>query len=247
MDSITLTADLDALAPISSFIATATERVGLDERTAWQIQLAVDEAATNIIQHAYDQDAPGDLTLSWHCEGNKFVVSLHDYGRQFDPQRVPSPDISSPLEERQVGGLGIYLITHLMDEVHFTFDPQEGNRLTMTKLMTVEPRLATVVIPLHGRIDATTSPELQRMVQTRIASGARFVLLTFAQVSFLSSSGLRALLLIRKELLALGGELRLAELQPHIHELFALTGFTQVFAIHATTEDARRTFGQGRA
>lgn len=247
MDSITLTADLDALAPISSFIATATERVGLDERTAWQIQLAVDEAATNIIQHAYDQDAPGDLTLSWHCEGNKFVVSLHDYGRQFDPQRVPSPDISSPLEERQVGGLGIYLITHLMDEVHFTFDPQEGNRLTMTKLMTVEPRLDTVVIPLHGRIDATTSPELQRMVQTRIASGARFVLLTFAQVSFLSSSGLRALLLIRKELLALGGELRLAELQPHIHELFALTGFTQVFAIHATTEDARRTFGQGRA
>jgi serine/threonine-protein kinase RsbW len=160
---------------------------------------------------------------------------------------VPSPDINSPLEERQVGGLGIYLIMNLMDEVHFTFDPQDGNLLTMTKLMTVELQRDTVTIPLQGRIDATTSPELQRTVQARIASGARFVLLTFEQVTFLSSSGLRALLLIRKELLALGGELRLAELQPNIHELFVLTGFTQVFAIHVTTEDAHRAFGQGRA
>lgn len=247
MPSITLTADLDALAPISNFIAIATEQAGLDERSAWQVQLAVDEAVTNVIQHAYDQGDPGDLTLCWHCEGDKFVVLLHDYGRQFDPQQVPSPDISSPLEERQVGGLGIYLIMNLMDEVHFTFDPQDGNLLTMTKLLTVEPRRDTVTIPLQGRIDAASSPELQRTVQARIASGARFVLLTFEQVTFLSSSGLRALLLIRKELLALGGELRLAELQPNIHELFVLTGFTQVFAIHATTEDAHRAFGQGRA
>jgi anti-anti-sigma factor len=84
-------------------------------------------------------------------------------------------------------------------------------------------------------------------VREQIAAGARFVLVDLADVSFLSSSGLRALLLIRKELMTHGGELRLANLQPQVHEVFALTGFTQVFAIHANEEEARAAFGQGRA
>lgn len=247
MDSITLTADLDALAQISAFITEAAELAGLDERATWQVQLAVDEAATNVIQHAYDLDEPGDLTLAWRCESNRFEVSLRDYGRQFDPQSVPEPDISSPIEERQVGGLGIYLITRLMDEVRFDFNPQGGNLLTMVKYIATGPRNDVVTLPIHGRVDAVTAPQLNREVHDQIATGARFVLLDLADVTFLSSSGLRALLLIRKELMTLGGELRLAALQPQVHEVFTLTGFTQVFAIHPTAEEAHASFGQGRA
>jgi anti-anti-sigma factor len=61
-------------------------------------------------------------------------------------------------------------------------------------------------------------------------------------VTFLSSSGLRALLLTRKELLAQDGELRLCALRPEVEEVFALTGFTQVFSIHATREEALQAF-----
>jgi serine/threonine-protein kinase RsbW len=206
------------------------------------VQLAVDEAATNVVQHAYDPATPGDLTLSWACDGNRFTIALRDYGRQFDPQNVPPPDITSPLEERQVGGLGLYLITRLMDEVRFDFNPQGGNLLTMVKYITPGPRDEVVVIPVRGRVDAVTAPHLNREVHDQISSGARHVLLDLSAVTFLSSSGLRALLLIRKELMTLGGELRLAGLQPQVHEVFALTGFTQVFAIHGTVDEARSSF-----
>jgi serine/threonine-protein kinase RsbW len=211
------------------------------------VQLAVDEAATNVIQHAYDQDNPGDISLSWRCEANRFIITLRDNGRQFDPGSVPPPDINSPLEERQVGGLGLYLITRLMDEARFDFHPQEGNVLTMVKYITSNPRDDVVEMPISGRVDAVTAPQLNKVVHEQIDSGARFLLLNLSEVTFLSSSGLRSLLLIRKELMTLGGELRLAALQPQVHEVFAMTGFTQVFAIHATTEEARTSFGQGRA
>jgi serine/threonine-protein kinase RsbW len=247
MESITLTADLDALAKISAFITEAAESCGLDERATWQVQLAVDEAATNIIQHAYDSDDPGDMTIGWRCEGNQFVITIRDHGRSFDPENVPTPDLQSPLEERQVGGLGIYLITRLMDEVRFDFHPQQGNVLTMTKYIDSGQRNDVVLIPVDGRVDAVTAPQLNRLVHEQITGGARYVLLDMSDVAFLSSSGLRTLLLIRKELMTLGGELRLAAMQPQVHEVFTLTGFTQVFAIHATADEARSAFGQGRA
>ncbi|NTV62001.1 MAG: anti-sigma factor antagonist [Oscillochloris sp.] len=247
MDTITLTADLDALAKISAFITEAAEHCGLDERATWQVQLAVDEAATNVIQHAYDQEDPGDITLSWICESSRFVITLRDQGRQFDPESVPQPDINSSLEERQVGGLGLYLITRLMDEVRFDFHPLEGNVLTMVKYLSTPPRDDMVMMPVTGRVDAVTAPQLNKAVHEQIAAGARFLLLDLSNVTFLSSSGLRALLLIRKELMTLGGELRLAGLQPQVHEVFALTGFTQVFAIHTTVEEAQSSFGLGRA
>jgi anti-anti-sigma factor len=247
MDTITLTADLDALAKISAFITSAAEDSGLDERATWQVQLAVDEAATNVIQHAYDTDAPGELSVSWRSEGNRFVVTLHDRGRQFDPDAVPTPDLESSLEDRQVGGLGIYLITRLMDEVRFDFHPQGGNLLTMVKYISSAPPDDLAEMTINGRVDAVTAPSLNERVHEQIVKGARYVLLNLSDVTFLSSSGLRALLLIRKELMTLGGELRLAALQPQVHEVFTLTGFTQVFAIHATVDEARSAFGQGRA
>lgn len=247
METLTLPANLDALAYVSAFITAAAERSGLDERATWQVQLAVDEATTNIVQHAYDEQHPGTFTLTWEVQGNRFVVTLHDRGRSFDPNEVPTPDIMSPLEERQAGGLGIYLMTRLMDEVRFDFDPQEGNLLSMIKYITPAARDDVVILPLSGRVDAVTSPRISAQVHEHIAAGARYMLIDLSEVNFLSSSGLRALLLIRKDLMTEGGELRLCALQTQVHEVFVLTGFTQVFAIHATQEEALAAFGQGRA
>jgi serine/threonine-protein kinase RsbW len=244
MESITFPATLDSLARISEFITNATTRAGVDDHAAWQVQLAVDEAATNIIQHGYDQHAPGDIDLSWKVDGGQLVVTLRDRGRRFNPDDVPAPDITSPLEERQPGGLGIYLMSRLMDTVRFEFDDQEGNLLTMTKRISLSE---AQVFELSGRLDAVSTPVAIERIHTAIAAGARHVLLDLSQVTFLSSSGLRALLLVRKDLLSHEGELRLCVLQPQVQEVFALTGFTQVFAIHQSRAEALAAFGQGPA
>src|SRR5204862_7312096 len=98
-----------------------------------------------------------------------------------------------------------------------------------------------------GRLDAVSTDSAITEVRAAIANGARSVLLDMADVTFLSSSGLRALLLLRKELLAHGGELRLCRLQPQVQEVFALTGFTQVFTIHRSREEALDAFRRGDA
>lgn len=242
METLTVPAHVESLALISEFITEATARAGMDEHTAWQVQLAVDEASTNIIQHGYSE-REGVVELSWRIDGSDFVVALHDFGRRFNPDDVPPPDITSPLEERQTGGLGIYLMTRLMDSVRYEFDDKRGNLLTMTKRLG-PPALEVQVFELAGRLDAVNTQQAIGQVNAALEAGARHILLDLSAVTFMSSSGLRALLLVRKELLNHGGQLRLAGLQPHVQEVFTLTGFTQVFAIHHTREEALRAFGQ---
>lgn len=246
MESITVPATLDSLATISEFITAATAQVGLDEHAAWQVQLAVDEAATNVIQHGYDAATPGEIDLAWRVQGDQLIVTLRDRGRQFSPGDVPPPDITSPLEERQSGGLGLFLMGQLMDSVDFSFDDQAGNLLTMVKRIPITS--AARVFELAGRLDAVSTQHAIEGIAQAIGSGARQILLDMAHVTFLSSSGMRALLLVRKDLLAQpGGELRLCALQPQVFEVFVLTGFTRVFEIHQTREEALRAFGQAPA
>jgi serine/threonine-protein kinase RsbW len=244
MESITVPATLDSLAAISDFITDGTARAGLDDRAAWQVQLAIDEAATNIIQHGYEGTTGGNIQLSWHVDGNQFVVMLRDHGRGFNPDDVPAPDITSPLEERQAGGLGLYIMSRLMDAVAFEFNQQQGNLLTMTKRIDT-PAETVQIFALSGRLDAIQTEAALKGVDAAIVDGARKVLLDMAGVTFMSSSGLRALLLMRKELLAHDGELRLCELRPEVQEVFGLTGFTQVFTIHRSRQEALDAFRRG--
>jgi serine/threonine-protein kinase RsbW len=246
MKSITVPATLDSLALISEFITDATVQARLDDHAAWQVQLAVDEAATNIIQHGYDLADAGEIELNWHVDSDQLIVMLRDRGRSFNPDDVPAPDISSPLEERQAGGLGLYIMHRLMDSVRFDFDDQQGNLLTMTKQVKVSVEAAQV-FELRGRLDAIRTEAALAQAQAAVAAGARRVLLELSDVTFLSSSGLRALLLLRKELLAHDGELRLCGLQPQVQEVFALTGFTQVFTIHSSRAEALDAFKRGGA
>jgi serine/threonine-protein kinase RsbW len=137
-------------------------------------------------------------------------------------------------------------MTRLMDEVRFDFDPDVGNLLTLVKNLSTAASTDVTLLPLHGRIDAVTSPQMSAEIRARIDAGTRYLLLDLSDVSFMSSSGLRTLLVIRKNLMTLGGELRLAALQPQVMEIFDITGFAQVFAIHTSLDEAQDAFGQGR-
>lgn len=235
--ALTVPAQLDSLVLISEFVNSATHHAKLSEREAWHMQLAVDEAATNIIQHAYADRTDGVIELSWRINDGELIFTLIDRGRPFDPTRVPTPDIHSPFEDRQAGGLGIYLMNKLMDAVHFSFDAR-GNTLEMRKRF-AQPNIADVQsFVLAGRLDARNATNALAPVTAAVAAGARVVVIDLSSVSFMSSSGLRALLLVRRELNEHHGLLALCGLQAAVEEVFVMTGFAQVFEIYRTVSEA---------
>jgi serine/threonine-protein kinase RsbW len=123
----------DSLVKISAFVARAARVAGLGPSAAYAVQMAVDEACTNIIEHAYGGEGLGDIECTCRVDSYGLTLALRDHGHPFDPSRVPEPDINASLEQRREGGLGLYLMRKLMDEVHFEFDPDCGNVLTMVK------------------------------------------------------------------------------------------------------------------
>ncbi len=114
-------------------VAELAQRVGLDKRTLYEIQLAVDEACANVADHAYRGEEPGDMEVSCYLENQLFTIRVRDWGRGFDPKSVVVPDVDAPLEERTLGGLGLFIVRQVMDYVQFTVDPETGNELRMAK------------------------------------------------------------------------------------------------------------------
>ena len=95
-----------------------------------------------------------------------------------------------------------------------------------------------VVLGPHGRLDTKSSPELEKKVLALLADGQRRFVVDFATVEFLSSAGLRVLLMLAKKLSGANGYLALAALNDRVREVFDIAGFTSVFTIRATAGDA---------
>lgn len=140
---LTVPGRYDAVRGICEFVGAGAAAAGLDEKAVFQIELACDEAATNIIEHAYGEEDAGTITVDYRTSAESFTVSLHDNGRPFDPAGVPPPptvatEITDVTPDElgtqlQIGGLGLHMIRKLMDEVYFSFDPEQGNTLIMVK------------------------------------------------------------------------------------------------------------------
>jgi serine/threonine-protein kinase RsbW len=123
----------ESLGKIAEFVTRAAAAAGLGTTATYAVEMAVDEACTNIIEHAYGGEGRGDIECTCQVDNEGLIVTLRDSGRPFDPSAVPEPDINASLGERQEGGLGLYLIRKLMDEVHFEFSSDTGNVLKMVK------------------------------------------------------------------------------------------------------------------
>ncbi len=130
---LSVTSKMENLAIICGFIGSVAKKLGLDADQTCAVQMAVDEACTNVIEHAYGGRTNGIVHITCQLVNNDVVVTIHDHGRPFDLKAVPRPDITAPLEKRQERGLGLYLMEKLMDSVEFEFDAVKGNVLTMRK------------------------------------------------------------------------------------------------------------------
>lgn len=133
-DRWTLTVNSDArqLARIGEFIIQAGNAAGLNDRALFAVELACDEACSNVIEHGY-AGQPGEIRISCFVSETDFIVEVVDRGPPFNPLSVKPAPAATSIDDIPVGGRGITLIRKLMDSVAYAFDPYEGNRLTMTK------------------------------------------------------------------------------------------------------------------
>ena len=134
--TVVFLAQFESLDHVRQFVAHKAEIAGMDDAAVYSVQLAVDEAFSNIIEHAYGGECLKDIRVTCEITGPSLEITLIDCGKPFDPDEVPNPDLTADLEDRQIGGLGLYFIHQLMDEVSFTFtSPDLGpcNVLKMVK------------------------------------------------------------------------------------------------------------------
>ncbi|MFA5079779.1 MAG: ATP-binding protein, partial [Dehalococcoidia bacterium] len=116
---------------IVEFVVEWLQRRKLD-KYIFPFEMAVDEASTNVVKYAYGGQA-GFIQISCAFEGRDIVVTIRDRARKFDPASVPAPEVDSALEDRKVGGLGIYMMKKMMDRVDYSYKEGEGNRLLLVK------------------------------------------------------------------------------------------------------------------
>jgi len=101
---------------------------GWEKKATEEVLLAVDEALTNVIRHAY-QGKPGKMTVSVKVTGDRIEIVIEDLGKKFDPTQVPSPE----LPRHKPGGLGVHFIRTIMDQMVYDHEYLEGNRLRLIK------------------------------------------------------------------------------------------------------------------
>jgi serine/threonine-protein kinase RsbW len=121
------------LSVIRDFVSEKALDAGLPMGTVENIMLAVDEACTNIIKHAYKSSPEGKIILNIDYDEKKFTITIIDYGKSFEPNSVPLPNLQKYYREHKVGGLGIYLMKSLMDDVKYTSVPGKYNQVLLSK------------------------------------------------------------------------------------------------------------------
>jgi serine/threonine-protein kinase RsbW len=133
MKTVHFAAKFEYLDEIREFVGGIARAGGFGDKDVYNIQLATDEAASNIIEHAYEKNPDGVLELSCGVRDDLITIVLIDHGESFDPSEIPLPDLKADLSDRKIGGLGIFLMRKLMDEVRYEVKHNRGNILTMTK------------------------------------------------------------------------------------------------------------------
>lgn len=120
------------LAEVRNFVAKHATACGFKKQDVADIRLAVDEAYTNIIKHSYKYDNNKSVDIELGYNGNEFWVSLLDTGEAFDPSNYSEPDVRQQIKNKKRGGVGVYLIKKLMDDVRY-LNQGATNVIRMTK------------------------------------------------------------------------------------------------------------------
>ncbi len=138
--TLRLPGETDYLARLREFTTDYARELGFDETALGEIEMSVDEAATNVIRHAYgeDPDLPDEkrrIEIELSFDEENFIVLIRDFGRPYNPVNAPIPDLKKHIEERKTHGLGVFAMRSFMDSLEHKYSEHFGNELIMRKAL----------------------------------------------------------------------------------------------------------------
>jgi sigma-B regulation protein RsbU (phosphoserine phosphatase) len=266
------------LGVVDAMLDRLAERTRLPRDTMSQIRVVGDEVLANVIAHGFPDGADHDITVRVEWTEGRLTLTVSDDGVPFDPLGVPPPDTSGSLAERAVGGLGIHLVRHLVDQMTYE---RRGDRNVLTVMKVVDRRRLTaaataprplaldpagfearepdgrgdarmeirtrrvgdvVAVDMVGRLDSRTagpaSTELNQIAQGKHGK----VLLNVGGLEYLSSAGLRAILVAAKLVQVDGGAIKICDANPTVKQVMEVSGMSSLLHLYATERDAIAAF-----
>lgn len=133
MHELVISGHFKNLAKIDQFVEQVSLQAGFDDSSIYNVRMAVDEACTNIIEHAYGGEGKGAIRLVCELQGEGLLITIYDQGQRFDPTTIRDLDTNAPLEARSSNGMGVFLMRQLVDTVTYQFNTPEGNQLMLFK------------------------------------------------------------------------------------------------------------------
>jgi sigma-B regulation protein RsbU (phosphoserine phosphatase) len=260
--------DLEA---VDTLLDRLAEQARLPRDAMSEIRIVCDEVLANIMAHGFRDEAEHDITVSIEMAEGRLVLTVSDDGVPFDPLTVPVPDTSGPLEQRAVGGLGIHLVRHLVDQM--TYERRgDRNILTLVKAIDRRPPLAAtpsegtseardidgrgdaqmeirtrrvgdvLIVDMVGRLDSRTagpaSTELNQIAQ----GGPGKLVLNVQGLEYLSSAGLRAILVAAKLVQAHGGAMKVCDANATVKRVMEVSGVSSLLHLYDAEKDALAAF-----
>jgi serine/threonine-protein kinase RsbW len=121
------------LALIREFVGSIAQQSGMNAMDAGKLELAIDEACANVIEHAYGHDISKEVVIRARFDEETLRIDVEDTGNGFDPNAIKQEELEQLVNKRRTGGLGMRLMKTLMDEVHYEIEPGKKNELHMVK------------------------------------------------------------------------------------------------------------------
>ena len=216
----------------------------------FQINLVLDELVTNVISYGYHDSAEHLIDLRLKLSGDELTLVMEDDGKAFNPLEKASPQFDVPLEERGIGGLGIFLVRKLMDRVDYRREAGKNILVMMKRIISASPAQRqhleisetksgdAVVLKFAGRFDATTATIAMEKLSAALTPDKQRLVLDFSRLEFISSAGLQVLLVARNKLHHAQGKIVICSLKDYLKNIFDIAGFAKLFEIYATRAEA---------
>lgn len=229
---------------VYDFIKDFMVSVEIGESEYTKLLIVTEEIFVNVSSYAYPTKS-GDINIRVEYDklSNVIRMTFKDSGIPFDPTKVIKPNLKASPKERKIGGLGIYLVSKMSDNMEYSYIDNQ-NVLSITKILKSKEldklefektrERNKVTYKIVGRLDTQTSPDFQDEIDKAFEETAQAydnkmeLILDFSQVEYLSSAGLRTVLYIKKRIdLMEGSSLKIINVLPTVMEVFSMTGFTE--------------------